>query len=101
MSNHWMEEVMGLKSAVLATAFVFMGGCAQTGTVRPPPQQDEIYAPDAGVTSSGASTSGRTSAGGGERSREEVHAEAVEAVRNHKSTLMDELEWFNPFAKGR
>jgi hypothetical protein len=101
MSNHWMEEVMGLKSAVLATAFVFMGGCAQTGSVKPPPQQDEIYAPDAGVTSSGASTSGRTSAGGGERSREEVHAEAVEAVRNHKSTLMEELEWFNPFVKGR
>jgi hypothetical protein len=96
-----MEDVMGLRSTVLATAFVFMGGCAQTGSVRPPPQADEIYAPDAGVTSSGASTSGQTNAGSGERSREEVHAEAVEAVRNHKSTLMDELEWFNPFVKGR
>lgn len=89
---------MSSRIAVLATAFALIGGCAQTSDVRPPTEPYEGYS-DAGTTSSGASSSGRESAGASQRTREEVHAEAVEAVRNHKSTLMDELDWFNPFVK--
>jgi hypothetical protein len=89
---------MSLKSAVLATAFVFMGGCAQTGDVKPPSEPYEGY-PVEGTTSGGASSAGPQAAGSGQRTRAEVHAEAVEAVRNHKSTLAEELEWFNPYVK--
>jgi hypothetical protein len=92
---------MSFKCAVLATAFVFMGGCAQTGDVKPPPQESEIYPAESGATSTGSSGAGQQGAGTGQRTREEVHAEAVDAVKHHKSTLMDELEWFNPFVKGR
>lgn len=91
---------MNPRIAVLATAFAFIGGCAQTGNgnVRPPSEPYEGYS-DFDTTSSGASSSGRESAGTSQRTRAEVHAEAMEAVRHHKSTLMDELEWFNPFVK--
>ena len=89
---------MNLRCAAVATAFVFMGGCAQTGDVRPPSAPADNY-PAAGSTSSGASSAGTQSAGTGQRSRAEVHAEAVQEVRNHKPTLMDELEWFNPFVQ--
>jgi hypothetical protein len=33
------------------------------------------------------------------RTREEVHAEAVEAVRNYKSTQEEERDYFNPYAR--
>lgn len=91
---------MNLTFGALA-ACLLIGGCAQYGTVNPPAQPD-VGSPIAGTTASGASAAGRQGAGGPRaRTRAEVHAEAVQAVKDYQSTLEQELEWFNPYAPQR
>jgi hypothetical protein len=89
---------MDIRFATLAAALVLVCGCAQYRKY-PAPNDLDIGQPQADMTSSGSSTGGQEASGGPRgRTREEVHKEAVEAVRNHKSTLNQELEWFNPYA---
>jgi hypothetical protein len=68
--------VVELKIPVLATVVLLASGCAAINEGAPPATR-EAHA-------------GRT--------REEVHAEAVEAAKHHRSTLQDEVDYFNPYA---
>lgn len=89
---------MNTKFAALATVFLLASGCAQNGTVKPPSEPDSS-SPVAGATSRGSSSIAmqQTSAGSpAGRTRAEVHAEAVLAVKNYKSTMQEELEYFLP-----
>lgn len=92
---------MNIKFAALVTTFLLTTGCAMNGTTNPP-QLPNDSSPVAGATSSGSSSAGTqmASAGGpAGRTRAEVHAEAVEAVKHYKSTQSEERDQFNPFAR--
>jgi hypothetical protein len=85
---------VNLKLAALATAFLLISGCSalngETGT----------GAPVASDTSSGASSSAAQQASAARpmgRTRAEVHAEAVEAVKHYKSTQQEERDYFLPW----
>lgn len=88
---------MNVKFATVATVFLLASGCAQNGAVKPPAEPD-VSSPIAGATSRGSSLAmQQTSAGSPTvRTRAEVHAEAVQTVRNYKSTMQEELEYFLP-----
>lgn len=89
---------MSIKFAALTTVFLLASGCAQNGTIKPPSEPDSS-SPVAGDTSRGSSSIAmqQTSAGSANgRTRAEVHAEAVLAVKNYKSTMQEELEYFQP-----
>ena len=66
-----------------------------------PPQLPNDSAPVAGATSSGSSAGTQMASAGGPagRTRAEVHAEAVEAVKHYKSTQSEERDYFNPYAR--
>lgn len=89
---------MNIKFASGAAVLLLVSGCAQNPTVKPP-AEPPVSSPVAGDTSRGSSMIAAEQGGTGvqrARTRAEVHAEAVEAVRNYKSTLVDEHEWFMP-----
>lgn len=89
---------MNSKFAALASVFLLASGCAQNGTINPPSEPDSS-SPVAGDTSRGSSSIAmqQTSAGSPTgRTRAKVHAEAMLAVKNYKSTMQDELEYFQP-----
>lgn len=70
---------MNLKLRVLATGFLLTSGCALNGPVKSLADEN-VIAPVQSAASS--------------RTRAEVHAEALEAARHHKSTLQEDLEFF-------
>lgn len=91
---------MNIKFAALGTTFLLVTGCA-SGPISPP-QLPNDSSPVAGTTSSGSSLAGAQMASSGARagrSREEVYAEAVDAVKHYKSTQSEERDFFNPFAQ--
>lgn len=90
---------MNIKFAALATTFLVITGCALNGPTTPP-QLPNDSSPVAGATSTGSSSAGMQTASGGpaHRTREEVYAEAVEAVKHYKSTQSEERDFFNPYA---
>jgi hypothetical protein len=73
-----LERIVNLKFAVPAAIFLLTNGCALVEPVNPPAPKDQ-QAP-------AASPAGRT--------QEEVRAEAVEAAKHHKSTLSEDLNFF-------
>jgi len=80
------EQIVNIKFAALATTFLLITGCAMNGT----------------STSTGSSSTGTEQASAAlptGRTRAEVHAEAVEAVKNHKPTQEEERDYFNPYAR--
>ncbi len=82
----------------MVAAFTLLSGCAGYRGYQQPNDLDIV--PQAGITSSGSSAGGQQAAGGPrERTRAEVHAEAVDAAKHYKSTLDQERDWFNPFAR--
>lgn len=89
---------MNTKFAALAATFLLTTGCAN-GPINPP-QLPSDSAPVAGATTSGSSGAGAqtASAGPAARTRAEVYAEAVEAVKHYKSTQSEERDYFNPYA---
>lgn len=92
---------MNIKFAVLVTTFLLTTGCALNGPIKPAQLPDDS-SPVAGATSTGSSGAGtqQTSAGGSSgRTRAEVYAEAVEAVKHYKSTQSEERDYFNPYAR--
>jgi hypothetical protein len=93
---------MNIKFAALAAAFLLTSGCgALNGSVKPPAEPD-VSSPVAGATASGGSTAGTQQASAAPRAgrtRAEVQAEALEAAKHHKSTLDEELDYFNPYAR--
>ncbi len=81
------EKIVNIKFAALATTFLLTTGCALNG---------------ASNTSSGSSSAGSEQASAARptgRTRAEVQAEAVEAVKNHKPTQEEERDYFNPYAR--
>jgi hypothetical protein len=84
---------VNIKFAALATTFLLATGCAMNGTTNPP-QLPNDSAPVAGTTSSGSSAGTQMASAGGPagRTRAEVHAEALEAVKNYKSTQSEERD---------
>jgi hypothetical protein len=92
---------VNLKYAALATAFLLTSGCgALNGETRPRGPADNS-SPVASDTSSGASSAATQQASAARplgRTRAEVHAEAVEAVKHHKSTSQEERDYFLPWA---
>lgn len=92
---------MNIKFATLATTFLLTTGCAMNGPTNPP-QPPNDSSPVAGATSSGSSSAGGQTASAGApavRTREQVYAEAVEAVKHYKSTQSEERDFFNPYAR--
>lgn len=91
---------MKIKFAALAATFLLTTGCAMNGPTTPP-QLPNDSSPVAGATSSGSSAGTQMGSAGrpAGRTREEVHAEAVEAVKNYKSTQSEERDFFNPYAR--
>jgi hypothetical protein len=94
------EKIVNIKFAALATTFLLSTGCALNGPTNPPELPNDS-SPTASNTSSGSSSAGtqQASAGRTGRTRAEVHAEAVEAVKNYKSTQQEERDYFNPYAR--
>lgn len=88
---------MNSKFTALASVFLLVSGCAQNGAVKPPSEPDSS-SPVAGTTSRGSSSMAMQTASGSHtgRTRAEVHSEAVLAVRNYRSTMQEELEYFVP-----
>jgi hypothetical protein len=76
--------MMALKIPALATVFLLMCGCALTEPGKAP----------AGNNDNAAVAAQSPAASPGHRTREEVHAEAVEAAKHHKSTMQEELDFF-------
>ena len=94
------EKIVNIQFAALAMAFLVTSGCAlsvpnhsagaPTGSL-----------PAANTTAMGSSSAGTQQASAGRstgRTREEVHAEALEAVTHYKSTQSEERDYFNPYA---
>jgi hypothetical protein len=69
--------VVKLKIPVLAIVVLLASGCAAINAGAPPATREAHV--------------GRT--------RAEVHAEAVEAAKHHKSTLQEEVDFFNQYAR--
>jgi hypothetical protein len=67
---------------VLLLTGIFAVACAPVKTVTPPTEN----AIPAGPDGAGEQPTART--------REQVHAEAVEAAKHHRSTLSEELDYF-------
>ena len=91
---------MHIKLAALATTLMVATGCALNGPTHPPALPNDS-APVAGTTSMGSSSVGTQQAsadGPGARTRTQVHAEAVEAVKHYQSTQSEERDYFNPYA---
>jgi hypothetical protein len=95
------EKIVNIKFAALATTFFLTTGCALNGPTNPPELPNDS-SPVASNTSSGLSSAGTQQAAAGRptgRTRAEVHAEAVEAVKHYKSTQSEERDYFNPYAR--
>jgi hypothetical protein len=95
------EKIVNIKFAALATTFFLTTGCALNGPTNPPELPNDS-SPIASNTASGSSTAGTQQASAGRptgRTRAEVHAEAVEAVKNYQSTQSEERDFFNPYAR--
>lgn len=91
---------MNIKFAAVAATFLLTAGCAN-GPISPP-QLPSDSSPVAGATSSGSSSAGTQMASADRpagRTRAEVHAEAVEAVKHYKPTQEEERDYFNPYAR--
>ena len=92
---------MNIKIVALATTFVLTTGCALSGpSNRAESPNDSAHATS--NTTRGSSSAGAERGGAGRptgRSRAEVHAEAVEAVKHYKSTQSEERDFFNPYAQ--
>lgn len=94
------ETIVKIKFAALAATLLLATGCAQNGPTNPP-EQPTGSSPVASNTSGGSSSAGTQQASASRpagRTRAEVHAEAVEAVKNYKSTQSEERDYFNPYA---
>lgn len=92
---------MKIKFVALSTTFLLTTGCALNGPASPPQLPDDS-SPVASTTSTGSSLAGTQQASAGSyagRTRAEVHAEAVEAVKHYKSTQSEERDYFNPYAR--
>ena len=92
---------MNIKFVALATTFVLTTGCALNGPTNPS-ELPNVSSPAASNASRGSSSAGTQQTGAGRptgRSRAEVHAEAVEAVKHYKSTQSEERDYFNPYAR--
>jgi hypothetical protein len=92
------EKIVNIKFAALAAALLLTAGCGtMNGPTHPPEQTDDSVgntSTSEGSSAVGTQQSGRPAG----RTRAEVRAEAVEAVKNHKSTLQEERDFFNPYA---
>jgi hypothetical protein len=90
---------VNIKFATLTMTFLLTTGCAMNGPTNPP-QLPNDSSPVAGATTSGSSSAGamQASEGPAGRTRAEVYAEAVEAVKHYKSTQSEERDYFNPYA---
>ena len=89
------EKIVNIQFAALAMAFLVTSGCAMSVPTHP------AGAPVAGNTSIGSSSAGTQQASAGRsaaKTRDEVHAEAVEAVTHYQSTQSEERDYFNPYA---
>jgi hypothetical protein len=87
---------VNVKLPVLATFFLLTSGCALNGPVKSPAEEN-VNAPIQSAASSGGAPAAMqqvqaVSPAG--RTRAEVHAEALEAAKHHKSTLQEDLEFF-------
>ena len=94
-------KIVKIKFVALVTTFVLTTGCAMRGSTYPPELPNDS-SPAASNAFRGSSSAGTQQAGAGRpnaRSRAEVHAEAVEAVKHYKSTQSEERDDFNPFAR--
>jgi len=95
------EKTVNIKFVALAATFALTTGCALNG----PGNRADLQQGNSRAASSdarGASSSGTEQAGVERppgRSRAEVHAEAVEAVKHYKSTQSEERDFFNPYAQ--
>lgn len=92
---------MNINFAALLTTFLLITGCA-TNSPTSPPQLPDDSSPVASTTSSGSSLAGTqqaSAARSAQRTRAEVHAEAVEAVKHYKPTQEEERDYFNPYAQ--
>lgn len=100
MTLNQLEKIVKIKLATLATTLLVISGCALNGpTHSPEPPTDSSSM--ASNTSMGASSAGTQQASAGRatgRTRAEVAAEAVEAVKHYKSTQSEERDYFNPYA---
>ena len=88
---------MNIKLTALATTLLLTTGCATNGPTTPTESS-----PAASNTSMGSSSAGTQQASPDRpagRTRAEVHAEAVEAVKHYKPTQEEERDFFNPYAK--
>lgn len=92
---------MNIKYAALSAAFVLTTGCGALNGPTDPLSLPGDTSPVARNTSEGSSSAGTQQSSAARpagRTREEVRAEAVEAVKHHKSTLQEERDFFNPYA---
>jgi hypothetical protein len=81
---------MKFRLVAMATVFALASGCALWGPGNP------TSTSAGGSSTAGATTGGVAQPGPAGRTREEVHAEALEAAKHHKSTLQEEIEYFTP-----
>lgn len=101
LTSNQLEKIVNIKFAALAATFLLTSGCALNGPTNPPELPNDS-SPVASNTASGSSSAGTQQASAGRpagRTRAEVHAEAVEAVKNHKPTQEEERDYFNPYAR--
>jgi hypothetical protein len=95
------EKIVNIKFAALAATFLLTSGCALNGPTKPPELPNDSP-PVASTTSSGSSSAGTQQASSSSpagRTRAEVYAEAVEAVKHYQSTQSEERDYFNPYAR--
>jgi hypothetical protein len=101
LTSNQPEKIVNIKFVALATTFLLTTGCALNGPTNPPELPNDI-SPIASNTSMGSSLAGTQQASAGRptgRTRAEIYAEAVEAVKHYKSTQSEERDYFNPFAQ--
>jgi cAMP phosphodiesterase len=93
---------VNLKLAALATAFLLISGCSALNGETTPQGPADDRSPVAIDTSRGASSAATQQASSAARpqgrTRAEVHAEAVEAVKHYKSTSQEERDYFLPWS---
>lgn len=88
---------MNLTFPALATVLLLTSGLALADPVKAPTTKYDDP-PSAAAAATGAPAVGRApapAASSAARTREEVHAEAVEAVRHHRSTFSQDLDFIS------
>jgi hypothetical protein len=101
LTSNQPERIVNIKFVALATTFVLIADCALNGpSNHAESPNDSARAPSNAAR--GSSSAGAEQAEAGRpigRSRAEVHAEAVEAVKHYKATQSEERDFFNPYAQ--